>query len=112
MSKQYLAEHYFKLDDRQLALNNLFQAKSYYTQLPIELSRLLNISAIMQHKIDNNTTALNDINEGLMIAERQGLNRERKLLLSTKKDILSQIGDQRGIEKINEIEQIMALNKS
>jgi len=117
MSKQYLAEHYFKLDDRQLALNNLFQAKNYYAHLPIELSRLLNTSARMQYTFENNTGALKDINEGLLIAEKQGLNRERKLLLSTKKDILSQIGDQRGIEKINEVlllinqEQVAAQNR-
>ena len=109
MSKQYLAEYYFKLKNKKRMYNYLREAKDYYADLPIELSTLLNISAIMHSKFDDHAQALNDLNEGLLIANKQGLNRAKKQLLKTKKDILSQINDQSEIEKTNEI--LLLLNQ-
>ena len=109
MSKQYLAEYYFKLKNKKLMFNYLREAKDYYAELPIELSTLLNISAIMHSKFEDHAQALYDLNEGLLIANKQGLNRAKKQLLKTKKDILSQINNQSEIEKTNEI--LLLLNQ-
>ena len=102
-SKQIQAELNFKLGNKKRMNGFLEQAKIYYEELPIELTGLLEISAEMRFDLNDLGTAIDDINEGLALADKHGLSRQTEQLLKTKKKVLSKAGDEEGASKTNEL---------
>ena len=102
-SKQIQAELNFKLGNKKRMNGFLEQAKIYYKKLPIELTGLLEISAEMRFDLNDLGIAIDEINEGLVLADKHGLSRQKEQLLKTKKKVLSKAGDEEGASKTNEL---------
>ena len=102
-SKQIQAELNFKLGNKKRMNGFLEQAKIYYKKLPIELTGLLEISAEMHFNLNDLGIAIGEINEGLVLADKHGLSRQKEQLLKTKKKVLSKAGDEEGASKTNEL---------
>ena len=102
-SKQIQAELNFKLGNKKRMNGFLEQAKIYYEELPIELTGLLEISAEMRFDLNDLGIAIDEINEGLVLADKHGLSRQKEQLLKTKKKVLSKAGDEEGASKTNEL---------
>ena len=102
-SKQIQAELNFKLGNTKRMNGFLEQAKIYYKKLPIELTGLLEISAEMRFDLNDLGIAIDEINEGLVLADKHGLSRQKEQLLKTKKKVLSKAGDEEGASKTNEL---------
>ena len=102
-SKQIQAELNFKLGNKKRMNGFLEQAKIYYKKLPIELTGLLEISAEMRFDLNDLGIAIDEINEGLVLADKHGLSRQKEQLLKTKKKVLLKAGDEEGASKTNEL---------
>ena len=102
-SKQIQAELNFKLGNKKRMNGFLEQARIYYKKLPIELTGLLEISAEMRFDLNDLGIAIDEINEGLVLADKHGLSRQKEQLLKTKKKVLSKAGDDEGASKTNEL---------
>ena len=102
-SKQIQAELNFKLGNKKRMNGFLEQAKIYYKKLPIELTGLLEISAEMRFDLNDLGIAIDEISEGLVLADKHGLSRQKEQLLKTKKKVLSKAGDEEGASKTNEL---------
>ena len=102
-SKQIQAELNFKLGNKKRMNGFLEQARIYYKKLPIELTGLLEISAEMRFDLNDLGIAIDEINEGLVLADKHGLSRQKEQLLKTKKKVLSKAGDEEGASKTNEL---------
>lgn len=109
MSNQYKAQLHFKLGNKPQMERNLKRANRFYGSLPIERTRLLEISASMHHDLGDYSKALAELNVGIEIAASQGLSREKEVLYSTKKRVLSSMGDEEGIIELNE--QLLLMNQ-
>ena len=103
MSNQYKAQLNFKLGNKALMQTYLNRANKFYAALPIERARLLEISASMHHELGEFKKALQEIDAGLEIAQSQGLTREEEVLYTSKKRVLSSMGNTEGVVGINEI---------
>jgi len=109
MSNQYRGLYYYSRDDIKKSLKYFSIAMEFYKSLPIEKTRLLALkSSILQEK-GSTKEAIESINKAMLIADKQGLNREIQKLLNSKKEILYNINDLIGVQKINE--RIIEINK-
>ena len=109
MSNQFQAELHFKLGNKD-RMNYFFKrAKDFYKELPIELTDLLGLSATKYHELNDLDASILAVNQGLVLAESQGLTRQKEQLLQTKKIVLGKAGDEEGVLKTNE--QLLLINQ-
>ena len=109
MSMQFQAELNYKQGNKD-RMNYFFKrAKGFYKNLPIELTDMLGASAKMRHELNDLDAAILDIDQGLFIAENQGLSRQKEQLLQTKKMVLAKAGNEEGVLKTNE--QLLLINQ-
>ena len=109
MSKQFQAELNYKRGNKDLMNTFLAEAKTYYKKLPIELADFLKVSAVIHNDLNDLDAAILAVNEGLTIAENQGLSRQKEDLLKAKKNVLEKAGDKEGFLKTNE--QLLLINQ-
>ena len=109
MSNQFQAELHFKLGNKD-RMNYFFKrAKDFYKELPIELTDLLGLSATKYHELNDLDASILAVNQGLVLAESQGLTRQKEQLLQTKKIVLGKAGNEEGVLKTNE--QLLLINQ-
>ena len=109
MSNQFQAELHFKLGNKD-QMNYFFKrAKDFYKELPIELTDLLGLSATRYHELNDLDASILAANQGLVIAESQGLTRQKEQLLQTKKIVLGKAGNEEEVLKTNE--QLLLINQ-
>jgi len=109
MSNQFQAELHFKLGNKD-RMNYFFKrAKDFYKELPIELTDLLGLSATKYHELNDLDASILAVNQGLVLAESQGLTRQKEQLLQTKKIVLGKAGNEEGALKTNE--QLLLINQ-
>ena len=109
MSNQFQAELHFKLGNKD-RMNYFFKrAKDFYKELPIELTDLLGLSATKYHELNDLDASILAVNQGLVLAESQGLTRQKEQLLQTKKIVLGKAGNEEGVIKMNE--QLLLINQ-
>ena len=109
MSNQFQAELHYKLGNKD-QMNYFFKrAKDFYKELPIELTDLLGLSATKYHELNDLDASILAVNQGLVIAESQGLTRQKEQLLQTKKIVLDKAGNEEGALKTNE--QLLLINQ-
>ena len=109
MSNQFQAELHFKLGNKD-RMNYFFKrAKAFYKELPIELTDLLGLSATKYHELNDLDASILAVNQGLVLAESQGLTRQKEQLLQTKKIVLGKAGNEEGVLKTNE--QLLLINQ-
>ena len=109
MSNQFQAELHFKIGNKD-QMNYFFKrAKDFYKELPIELTDLLGLSATKYHELNDLDASILAVNQGLVLAESQGLTRQKEQLLQTKKIVLGKAGNEEGVLKTNE--QLLLINQ-
>ena len=109
MSNQYRGIYYYTNGDIKKSLKYFSIAMKYYKSLPIEKTRLLALKSSILKEQGFSLEAIESIDEAMLIADKQGLNREIQKLLNSKKEVLYDISDLIGIQKINE--RIIEINK-
>lgn len=109
MSNQYRGIYYYTNGDIKKSLKYFSIAMKYYKSLPIEKTRLLALKSSILKEQGFSLEAIESIDEAMLIANKQGLNREIQKLLNSKKEVLYDINDLIGIQKINE--KIIEINK-
>ena len=109
MSNQYKAQLHFKLGNKPQMERNLKRANRFYGSLPIERTRLLEISASMHHDLGDYNKALAELNVGIEIAASQGLSERKKYCIQPRSGFYQAWVMKKGIIEVNE--QLLLMNQ-